>query len=619
MSPTTKTVDDEAKTDIVDQEYQNQKADDVFSRWRPKYHLLAPKGWVNDPCAPGYDPVHQTYHVGFQWVPDGVEWNNSISWGSAVSPDFVTWTVREKPSLAPTPEADVLGVFTGCMSPVSAKSGAVTAFYTSVTRSPIHHALPYCHGQELLHAATSSDAGKTWIRYENNPVLSGPPAGFEATGWRDPFIAPWVSMARLLDDPPATSYALIAGGTKNGGPTSFLYSISPESLYEWTFVSTLGTMPKSSFASGDRYDYGSNWEVTNFISFPNPDSAGANDSQLDFLVMSVEGMTETGVPSGHTEFRRDHKQMWLCGKLAPGQDKRVELAYQYGGFLDHGCYYAGNSFYDPKNHRHVIFGWLVEEDLPLKKRQAQGWSGMLSLPRILKLQRLENVFQPLGSKMESLKSFGVEKTAAQTYVLTTLCAVPDGSLQELRRNHQSLGPRMLQPRTLDGLKLAHGQGCWELDVSFDVAPGTEAIRLILQHSKDDPLMRTIIEYAPSTETLTIVRRYSTFDSEINTSDETAHHTLFQFLDASSSADSSGEHSSSSAAPLAPRQEHLSLRIFFDVSALEVFANERTAISTRVYPPTGACHGISTFVEGDIECKMLEFDYWEMAPSIRTEA
>ncbi|KAK7911575.1 glycoside hydrolase family 32 protein [Apiospora marii] len=612
MAAATATVDGKAKPDTGLQEDRNV-VDAEFNRWRPKYHLIAPRGWVNDPCAPGYDPVNELYHVGFQWVPTGVEWNNTISWGSAVSPDLVSWTVRRETSLEPTPDADKLGVFTGCLSPVTAKAGTITSFYTSVTRSPIHHASPYSYGQELLHAATSPDTGKTWTRYEKNPVLPGPPANLDVTGWRDPFIAPWMSMARVLGDPPATLYALISGGTRNGGPTSFLYRLSPEALYDWTFVSTLGTMPKSSFTSGDRYDFGSNWEVTNFISFPNPDSVAAEDTQLDFLIMSVEGMAETGVSSGHTEFRRDHKQMWLCGQLEPGQDRSAEMTYGYGGYLDHGCYYAGNSFCEPKSQRHIILGWLVEEDLPLQRRQAQGWSGMLSFPRMLKLQRLENVFEPTESKIESLKPFGVRKVAPQTYNLTTLCAVPAGRLQQLRRNHQALDPRTLLPQAgTDGLDLAHGN-CWELKASFGLTPETEAVGLVFHHSKDNPAIRTIITYRPSTETLTITRRHSTVHSDINTSEETAPHTLFKFLGPS---DSSSGTDVSSTAPT-PRTEPLTLRVFFDVSALELFANERTAISTRIYPDSGACCGISPFVEGG-ECEMSQFDFWEMAPNVRME-
>ncbi|KAH7020685.1 hypothetical protein B0J12DRAFT_774041 [Macrophomina phaseolina] len=44
---------------------------DDFSRWRPSYHIIAHSGWMNDPCAPGYDPATRQYHVSFQWDPNG--------------------------------------------------------------------------------------------------------------------------------------------------------------------------------------------------------------------------------------------------------------------------------------------------------------------------------------------------------------------------------------------------------------------------------------------------------------------------------------------------------------------------------------------------------------------
>jgi sucrose-6-phosphate hydrolase SacC (GH32 family) len=35
-------------------------------RLLPHIHITAPRGWMNDPCGPGYDPATQTYHLFYQ-------------------------------------------------------------------------------------------------------------------------------------------------------------------------------------------------------------------------------------------------------------------------------------------------------------------------------------------------------------------------------------------------------------------------------------------------------------------------------------------------------------------------------------------------------------------------
>ena len=50
------------------------------------------------------------------------------------------------------------------------------------------------------------------------------------------------------------------------------------------------------------------------------------------------------------------------------------------------------------------------------------------------------------------------------------------------------------------------------------------------------------------------------------------------------------------------EEPLRIRALYDVSVLEVFVNDRTVISTRIYPPDGnlvgatGCYGIRFFAE-----------------------
>lgn len=46
----------------------------LFTRWRPYSHVNAPAGWLNDPCAPMYDPTRDEYHIFYQWYPNHINW-----------------------------------------------------------------------------------------------------------------------------------------------------------------------------------------------------------------------------------------------------------------------------------------------------------------------------------------------------------------------------------------------------------------------------------------------------------------------------------------------------------------------------------------------------------------
>lgn len=95
-------------------------------------------------------------------------------------------------------------------------------------------------------------------------------------------------------------------------------------------------------------------------------------------------------------------------------------------------------------------------------------------------------------------------------------------------------------------------------------------------------------------------------SGINDSPEYAPHTLFTTRD-----------------PVTGKkdQETLDIRIFFDVSVLEIFVNERVVITTRIYPETGQCCGLQPFVKyhegstGGNEPIISRCVGWELRPSI----
>ena len=171
--------------------WKEMKLSDTFDmtnkeKYRPVYHHTPAYGWMNDPNGMFYkDGV---WHLYFQHNPYGSVWGN-LAWGHSTSTDLVHWQYEGDPVMA-----DALGLIFSGSSVVDKDNtagfgaGTIVSFYTSAKSSPWGDV-------QMQSMAYSTDGGKTFTKYDGNPVITS-----TARDFRDPKVfwyAPgkhWVMM-----------------------------------------------------------------------------------------------------------------------------------------------------------------------------------------------------------------------------------------------------------------------------------------------------------------------------------------------------------------------------------------------------------------------------------------
>ena len=175
--------------------------------YRPLYHFTPQYGWMNDPNGMVY--ADGTYHLFYQYNPYGARWGN-MHWGHAISKDLVNWEYQPT-AIAP----DKLGaIFSGSAvidhdNTAGFGKGSMIAIFTSAG------------DRQTQSIAYSLDGGKTFTKYEGNPVLSDA----NIIDFRDPKVF-WHAPSKQWVMSLATTQTITFYGSKN--------------LKEWTRLSEFG-------------------------------------------------------------------------------------------------------------------------------------------------------------------------------------------------------------------------------------------------------------------------------------------------------------------------------------------------------------------------------------------
>lgn len=341
-----------------------------------------------------------------------------------------------------------------------------------------------------------------WEKYNGNPVIPSPPQGMDVTGFRDPYV--W--------EEKGCWFLVLGSGIKGKGGLALLYT-SPD-LKEWKYLHPL--------CEGKEEETGYMWECPNFFSL----------SDKCILITSP-------IPLGYP--------IYLLGRY-----DNHRLNVEKIGKVDvcPHSFYAPQVFLDNKGRR-IMFGWLRELRSSEAQKQA-GWSGVMSLPRILSVKEDElavDVVPEVEKLREKLlyRVSGVEIEATSFY-----------PLNQLRGDALEIQAEILP--------------CGAKSFGFLVrrSPGGEEETLI---GYDGEKQEVFLDATRSSQDNSLVKPFCSSHFELS-------------------------------------GEPLKLRIFLDRSVIEVFLNEKLALTTRIYPTREDSLGTGLFAKGG-KVRIVKLKCWAM--------
>ncbi len=307
--------------------------------YRPQVHFSPRLNWTNDPNGLVY--FRGEYHLFFQYNPFGDQWGH-MSWGHAVSRDLLHWD--ELP--VAIPEKDGTMIFTGSVVVDRANSSGfcaaakecLVAVYTGDTNTPQGH-------RETQNLAYSLDNGRTWTKYEKNPVLD-----LHLTDFRDPGV--------FWDD---VAHHWIMAVSLPKEHKIRLYSST--NLKDWTQLSEFGPAG----------DVAGVWECPNLLRVP---SENGKES-----LWALKVGLNPGAPQGGSG------EQYFFGSF-DGKNFIASTEAGAHGWTNYGkddyCAISYNGL--PQGERPVLIGWMSNWQYA-PKIPTQPWRGQMSLARRLSFVR----------------------------------------------------------------------------------------------------------------------------------------------------------------------------------------------------------------------------------------
>lgn len=297
--------------------------------WRPAVHFTPQRHWMNDPN--GLVFHEGEYHLFFQHNPESVEHAN-LSWGHAVSTDLVRWQQLDV-ALLPDELGEVYSgsavVDTRDSSGFFDGGSGLVAIYTSAG------------GSQQQSIAHSCDRGRSWTKYEGNPIIPNP--GIE--DFRDP---------KVIWHAPTGRWVLMLAAADH-----IRFYGSPN-LREWQLLSEFGR---------ERGSHDGVWECPDL--FELPVDGDASDTRW-VLVVSIN----PGGPAGGSATQCFIGDFDGTAFVAEGPNEQVRWVERSADF------YAAQSWSDvpASDGRRLWIAWLSNWNYAAQVPTCP-WRGTMTVPR----------------------------------------------------------------------------------------------------------------------------------------------------------------------------------------------------------------------------------------------
>ncbi|SEH67359.1 fructan beta-fructosidase [Rheinheimera pacifica] len=354
--------------------------DDLYQEpHRPQFHFSPEQQWMNDPNGMVY--LDGEYHLFYQYNPYSNIWG-PMHWGHAISKDLVQW---EQQPIALYPDQHGT-IFSGSAvvdwnntSDFGSKDKpAMVAIYT------YHDHLQENFGSDTFQSqgiAYSLDNGRTWTKYDANPVLKSP----DIRDFRDPKVSwhedseRWVMSLAVKDK------------------ISFYTSTD---LKNWQHTGDFGQGIGA---------HGGVWECPDLIKM----RVNGSDEEKYVLLVSINPGGPNG-GSGTQYFVGDFDGKTF--KLDPAFNQQLMAAEQSSPskqpavWLDYGTdNYAGVTWSDvPKQDgRHLFIGWMSNWQYA-NNVPTQRWRSAMTIARQLELEKRGNSYIVSSQPVASLSSLATD-------------------------------------------------------------------------------------------------------------------------------------------------------------------------------------------------------------------